>query len=299
MISTLNLSASQRLPALIFNRAIVATLTILCVMQITDATAQDDPDQPIIEVTLPALAGIVHWISPDATVQCLLPAGADPHHFHPGPRQIERVQKAELLLRSSRDDVAWFDHTSVADFPVLDLWSVEHGTHDHAWLLPADVYAQIPNVIRSLQGVLPQQKNMAAASKLAADVAAISQAWQAVMDVLRQRGVIMQHPSWQPLFEHYQVPILAVLESNNIGHSHGYHAQDLDKALQQLKQHPQALLIADRRHDDAGLKWLQRHHPASQLVYLEPVGTCDQTWPELMRQNIAWVQAVLQTTKAD
>jgi ABC-type Zn uptake system ZnuABC Zn-binding protein ZnuA len=299
MIATLNPCTEQQLLMRISSRAIVATLGVLCVMQITDATAQERPAQPVIEVTLPALAGIVHWIAPDATVQCLLPAGADPHHFHPGPRQIERVQQAGLLLRSSRDDIAWFKHAPLADRSVLDLWPVAHDANDHAWLLPDDVYAQIPHIIAKLNTLSPQHGGANNAAKLAADVAAVNQAWQAVMTVLRQRGVIMQHPSWKPLFEHYQVPILAVLESNNIGHSHGYHAQDLDQALQQLKQHPQALLIADRRHDDAGLKWLQRHHPASHLVYLEPVGSCNQTWPELMQQNIAGVEAALQTSKVD
>jgi ABC-type Zn uptake system ZnuABC Zn-binding protein ZnuA len=150
-----------------------------------------------------------------------------------------------------------------------------------------------------LQRLLPKHITITNEATLVSDIAAVRQGWQSVMALLRQRGVIMQHPSWKPLFEQYDVPILAVLESNNIGHSHGYHAQDLDQALQQIKQHPQALLIADRRHNDAGLKWLQRHHPTSSLVYLEPIGTCEQTWPALMQQNIAWLQAVLQTSKAD
>ncbi|MDQ6978651.1 MAG: zinc ABC transporter substrate-binding protein, partial [Mariprofundaceae bacterium] len=150
-------------------------------MPVTNANAQDDPHQPVIEATLPALAGIVHWIAPDATVQCLLPTGTDPHHFHPGPRQIERIQQAQLLLRSSRDDVAWFGHISVAKLPVLDVWSsAQHGAHDHAWLLPVDVYAQIPHIITTLQRLLPQQISITDETTLMTDIAAVSQGWQAV-----------------------------------------------------------------------------------------------------------------------
>ncbi|MDQ6976242.1 MAG: zinc ABC transporter substrate-binding protein [Mariprofundaceae bacterium] len=277
------------------NYAIIVTFTILCVTCITDATAKNSNQDLPIEATLPAIGGILHWIAPEMKVHCLLPKGAEPHHFRPSARQLERANNSPLLVRSSRDDLAWFKTQHVQSKHILDLWPHDEKGKNHAWLLPSVIGNALPLINNALTQTFPAFKNTILKHQpdLQHSIKIIEQAWANIAIPLRKHGIIMQHAAWLPLFEAYQIPVLAVLEKGNMGHNHGYNAKKLDQALKQLQKHPNAILIADQRHDDKGLKWLQRQHPSSQLVYLDAVGTCDQPWPLLMQYNIDLLVAAL------
>lgn len=292
---------SQTRPKRFFSHATIAFFMLLCVTYITDVTAQPVTQPKVIEVTLPALGGLLHWVAPDITVDCLLPKGAEPHHFRLSARQLERVNRSYLLVRSSRDDLAWFKAHAIKSPRILDLWPQTEKGNNHAWLLPDDIERTLTPISHKLMHQFPEYTESISTRlpSLRQDVQNIRLAWQKIMKPLQQRGVIMQHAAWLPLFKTYQVPVLAVLEANNMGHSHGYNAKKLDQALQQLQQHPQALLIADLRHDNKGLTWLQRHHPSSKLIYLDAIGTCDQTWPLLMQHNIDLLTRALATDNHD
>lgn len=261
---------------------------ILCVMRITDATAAESNQHTPIEATLPAIGGVLHWIVPEINVHCLLPEGAEPHHFHPSARQLERANNSALLIRSSRDDLAWFKAQPIPSNHTLDLWQHNKKGNNHAWLLPSEIEAITPVITHALIAQFPQYQTAIATRipHLQQEIDMIQHAWQGVAVSLRKRGVMMQHPAWLPLFEAYGIPVWSVLEASSTGHQHGYTAKKLDQALKQLQQHPNALLIADKRHDDKGLKWLQRQHTSSPLIYLDAIGKCNQPWPLLMQQNI-------------
>ncbi len=282
--------------ALFFRQAIITISLLLCVTSITEAVASPAPEVPnSIEVTLPPLAGILHWMQPSLAVHCLLPEGAEPHHFHPGARQIERAMQAGILLRSSADDGNWFDAGLISAARIMDVWPASEKGAGHAWLDFAAVDEAIPRIARQLiaAGLINTAQWSAHQAALKADINNIQQQWQSILPALKKRGVLMQHPSWQALFERLGVPVYAVLERRGHGHHHGFTAHKLEHALQTMLQHPDALLIADPRHDDKGLKWLQQQHPKSQLVYLSSMGSCYQRWPAFQRENIAKLQSVL------
>ncbi len=270
------------------SHAIIVIFIVLCVTCITDVTAEERAAHAPIEATLPAIGSVLHWIAPEINVHCLLPEGAEPHHFHPSARQLERANNSVLLVRSSRDDLAWFKAQRVQSTHVLDLWQYDKKGNNHAWLLPSDIENIVPIITRALVRQFPQYQHSIEARKsnLEKDIDAVQQAWETLAVSLRKRGVMMQHAAWLPLFKAYHIPVLSVLEASSAGHQHGYNAKKLDQALKQLQQHPDALLIADKRHDDKGLKWLQRQHPSSPLIYLDAIGQCNQPWPLLMQQNI-------------
>jgi len=102
--------------------------------------------------------------------------------------------------------------------------------------------------------------------------------------------VMMQHPAWQALFKALQIPVLAVLESQQHGQEHGPHK--LENALLELQAHPHALLIADVSHSNRTLNWLQRHHSTSVILSLDALGTSDETWPMLMQRNLHSLQSL-------
>jgi len=244
-----------------------------------------------IITTLPPLAGLVHWLKPDANVSCLLPANADPHHFQLSPRQVQNLQQSKLLIRSSQDDGHWPSLQSSAH--VLDLWPGHNHDHkhhslNHAWLNPHAVQEILPTLAKQLQVMYPKDRE-AIQHQLKLALTQSQQVWQAWQTMsqstqLNHYGVIMQHPSWANLFQALHIPIFNSLESEQHGHEYG--PRKLESALKQLQQHPRVRLIADSNHSNRALLWLQSHHQSSSIITLDALGTCDQSWQQLMQQNL-------------
>lgn len=234
-----------------------------------------------IAVTLPPLAGLVAMLDKSSENFCLLSAGADPHHFQISPRRAEQLKQAELLIRAPGTDAGWPLPPDNAQ--TLRLWPQQN----HAWLVPGEVAKALPQIAATLIALHPGReaeirRQLAAALATVRD---IDVRWQQALAPLRSRGVIMQHPAWQPLLEAAGVPVLAVLESPLHGHEEGPHV--LEKALAILKTHPDAWLIGDIRHSNRSLEWLARHadHPV-RLVYLDALGDCGTGWEALMQDNL-------------
>ena len=249
-----------------------------------------------IITTLPPLAGLVHWLKPDADVLCLLPANADPHHFQLSPRQVESLQQSKLLVRSSQDDGHWTSLTSHAR--VLDLWPREkhndqHDQHEehmanHAWLNPHAVQTILPKLAAQLQSMYPNDKQEIR-KNLALAISESEQLWQAWVRMsqstgLTKYGVIMQHPAWTNFFQALDITIFNSLESEQHGDEHG--PRKLESALQQLQQHPNIRLIADNHHSNRALQWLQNHHKSSIITTLDALGSCGESWLHLMQRNL-------------
>jgi len=248
-----------------------------------------------IITTLPPLAGLVHWLKPDADVTCLLPANADPHHFQLSPRQVQSLQQNKLLIRSSQDDGHWPSLQSPKQ--TLDLWPSHNGEHEqhdfnHAWLNPHAVQAVLPKIARQLQNIYPEdykaiQQNLELALTKSEQ---LWQTWQKLSQTteLNTHGVIMQHPSWANLFHALHIPIFNTLESEQHGHEYG--PRKLEGALKQLQQHAKIRLIGDNNHSNRALLWLKSHHQSSTITSLDALGTCDESWVHLMQRNLDTLQ---------
>ncbi|WP_241697142.1 zinc ABC transporter substrate-binding protein [Mariprofundus sp. KV] len=240
-----------------------------------------------IATTLPPLAGLVKMLDTESEVICLLPAGADPHHFQMQPRTIERLSRSNLLIRTSFDDGGWplpAHHDNV-----LDLWPDK----DHGWVSPEEVRLILPRIAEALIRLKPEQAD-AINSNLSRAVAlthSIEKQWQQALAPAKAAGIIMQHPSWRRLMNDMQVPILNVLESGHHGHEHGPHA--LDDSLHQLDEHPDAWLISDAGHNNRALAWLQQHSgQAVRHITLDALSDCGISWDQMMLQNLQQISGV-------
>ena len=238
-----------------------------------------------VAVTLPPLGGLVRMLDPHARVTVLLPPTADPHHFQMSPKATEELQGAKLFVRTSFDDGGWSGLSSKAE--TLDLWP--HASH--AWTSPALVRAALPRLAAALERIDPAhaaaiRTNLA---KAIAETRSIEKAWIAALAPYRAGGVIMQHPSWQPMCEMAGVPVWAVLESARQGQEFG--PRDLDRALSLAAAHPDVLLIAEQRHGNQGLDWIAAHspHPLRRIT-LDALGTDTMRWDQLMRANLKRLQ---------
>jgi len=234
-----------------------------------------------IIATIPPLAAVVQMLDKETPVSCLLPPGSDPHHFQLSPRQVEKLNRAGLLIRSSKDDHGWMQIP--ANTPVIDIWPKQ----DHAWLNPDNLLVALPAVARQLISIFPDKKtaieanlklSMARAGKIRSEL-------RKALSPLQKSGVMMQHPSWRRLFDAYDIPVLSVLESHNHGHEHG--PRHLERALNTLEKHPDAVLVGDIRHSNRSLEWLASHGNGRDILFLDALGSCGDSWSELMQKNIA------------
>ena len=235
-----------------------------------------------IVTTLPPLTGLVLMLDAEADVHCLLPPGADAHDFQLTPKQVQSLKQADLLVRSSFDDGHW----SGISLPerTLDLWP----EHAHAWLSPAAVINILPNLAELLQSLAPEREQAIAQalSKALSHAYAMNVRWYKALEVYHARGVIMQHNAWQPVLAAYKVPVWTVLESQH--HDENIRPHQLEKALDQLRAHPDALLWGNRRHANRALEWLNQHQESgdAHVVYFDPLGDCGTTWLQLMQANL-------------
>jgi len=235
-----------------------------------------------IVTTLPPLTGLVLMLDAEADVHCLLPPGADAHDFQLTPKQVQSLKQADLLVRSSFDDGHW-SGISLAG-RTLDLWPEQA----HAWLSPAAVINILPRLAEALQLLAPEREQAItlALSKALSHAYAMNVRWYKALETYHERGVIMQHNAWLPVLAAYKVPVWSVLESQHHGDNIGPH--QLEKALNQLRVHPDALLWGNHRHVNRALEWLHQHQESGHapLVYFDPLGDCGTTWLQLMQANL-------------
>lgn len=242
-----------------------------------------------IAVTLPPLAGLVKMLDAETQVMCLLPTGADPHHFQLQPRTLEKLKRSKLLIRSSFDDGGWPlppNHQNV-----LDLWP----NKDHGWVSPKEVRSILPRIADALIKLQPQQVSLIK-KRLSSAIAithSIEKQWSEALSEAKASGVIMQHPSWRRLMNDMQIPVLNVLESGHHGHEHGPHA--LDDSLHQLEEHPGAWLISDTGHNNRALQWLKQHsdQPIRHITF-DALANCNTSWDQLMLQNLQQISGKVQ-----
>ena len=167
--------------------------------------------------------------------------------------------------------------------PVLDIWPNE----DHAWLNPDNLLTALPHIARELISIFPDRKTAIEENlKHGMDEAGkVRDELRKALSVLRDNGVMMQHPSWRRVFHAHGVPVLAVLESHRHGHEHG--PRHLEKALETLERHPGVVLIGDVRHSNRSLEWLADHSKGRKILFLDALGACGDSWAGLLRHNIS------------
>jgi len=255
-----------------------------CLIGLLLYAATPDAAQAFIVTTLPPLAGLVSMLDAKADVHCLLPPGADAHDFQLTPKQVQQLKQTDLLIRASRDDGHWPGLNMTRR--QLDLWPEK----DHAWLLPSEVQQILPLLAKRLKEIIPEHRQGIEQSlKRALGVCdEMETAWKQALAPLQQRGVVMQHPAWRRLCEHFRVPVRAVLEP----HHHGsIRPRKLESALALLQAHPSILLWGDVRHSNRGLIWLSHHDNNKPVLALDALGTCGMSWIELMHDNLEHIPA--------
>lgn len=127
-----------------------ATATIVLALLVA-ACGNDGAGQPRIVVTTNILGDLVANVVGDgATVEVLIPAGADPHEFQPSSAQVAAMARADLVVANglgleealagvlesvAADGVAVFEVAPLLD-PIEVVEGDDHSLDPHVWMDP-------------------------------------------------------------------------------------------------------------------------------------------------------------------
>ncbi|MEQ9365387.1 MAG: zinc ABC transporter substrate-binding protein [Leptospirales bacterium] len=215
---------------------------------------------------------IVDRIGGDAvSVQVLIPAGADPHAYEPGPEQLRILSDLTVYFRQGLEfETACLrrlrginagmrvvdlgpdtirppsaapgdpryasdqeeNRSSVADKDHLsESYAHAHGGHlnPHTWLSPRLVRVQSDVILATLTELRPEHRSRfeRGHSEFRAEVDRVDAYVRRRLAPLRDRLLVVYHPSWEYFARDYGLRMLAVQESG-----HDPSARDLMKLVQ-------------------------------------------------------------------
>ena len=133
----------------------------------SDTTPEAQSELPTIVVTYSILGNIVEQLVGDAaTVTTLIPDGQDPHEFEPSAKDIESLNKANIVVSNGLDFEEGLEETlenaktaGVNVFMAGDYITVrelsedehDHGAFDpHLWLSPAAMLEMLPELSEAI-----------------------------------------------------------------------------------------------------------------------------------------------------
>jgi len=171
-----------------------------------------------------------------ADVQCLLPAGEDPIFWIPSSKDIERYQKADLVILNGASFEKWVEKVSLSPSRTVDTDRplagtllnytnvVTHshgamgvhshvGTDGHTWLDPLDAKIQADEIRKALTRLIPAAAGpfQADYNKLAADLDALDAALGKVSADMAGRPILASHESYNYVARRYKWKIKSLV----------------------------------------------------------------------------------------
>ncbi len=209
--------------------ALALVLSLIAVSCSTDSSGDGGGDDPLtIVATTSIWADVAAAVAgDDATVEVLVPRGADPHGYQPSSRDVARLQSADLVianglgLEEGLSDVleaAAAEGVTVVEIaPLLDpLPFVEDGVvgdDPHVWMDPLRVAAGAGVIADSLMAIDPSVPWGDRAEAYAAELAAADDTIVAILDAVPgdRRVMVTNHDAFGYFADRYDFTILGVV----------------------------------------------------------------------------------------
>jgi zinc transport system substrate-binding protein len=268
------------------------------------APAESAEVRPVVFVSIPPQAWLVKRLAGEAVeVQALLVAGANPHTFEPGARQIKKLSEASLFLtlglpfeRPLVGRAAALNPrlaVAAADAGIAKLGAHEHGhAHEpghlccaeggdpHIWLSPRLFAAVASNTVQALAQALPLPRE-ALSQKLAetlAEIGAADRAARAAAQAMRAKTWVVYHPSWSYFAQDYGLSLLVIEEDGKAPS-----ARHLAEVIGQARAAGVRTVFAEAQYDARPARTLAAQLGAA-VATLDPL---QEDWPALMRDVAA------------
>lgn len=260
------------------------------------------PDGPHFVTTIPPFAAILNPVVGErGRVTALLHAGDSPHTYEPRPSDVRRAETASAVFYGAPHLDAWAaDLSSRRTLALLDLVPstyrlpavtdvhARHGEDGlsidpHFWTDPLVVHALLPALADTLctldaEGCAVYTAN---ADTFAARLEALDAEVEALVEPVRAAPVFLAQPFFQYFLHRYGPQLVGVVEPHP-GNEPSPRALEalVDRARRAgvraiLTQHQLPPRAAEAVAEGAGIP----------IVTLDPLGSADRSYPELLRRN--------------
>ncbi len=172
-----------------------------------------------------------------ARVQVLIPSGADPHSYEPGPDQLRVLSDLGVYFRQGLEfETACLRRLQGVNpaMQVVDLGpgvvgppAVRESSHSHAdhhdhlnphtWLSPRLVRAQSDLILNALGELRPEERSRFERGhrELQADIARVDRYIRRRLAPVRGRLLVVFHPSWEYFAHEYGLKMLAIQDGGH------------------------------------------------------------------------------------
>jgi len=267
--------------------------------------ASAQPARITVAVSIHPYASLVRQIAGDhANVVEVLPSGASPHTFDPAPSQVTAVAGASLVIMNGGTD-AWMGRIAGAAAPAAPVFVVierlaftpVQGTdqgvavNPHVWLDPSLMAKLVPQLVDALVTVDPAD---AAAFRengatLAASLRDLDARLGASLAPLRGAAFVPFHDAWPYFARRYGLDLIVSLEpAPGRDPSPRYVAEAVAKI-----RRSGARAVFDEAQLSPRPAQVVAESAGVGLATLDPIGTDDQSYQELMLANAATVTQAL------
>jgi zinc/manganese transport system substrate-binding protein len=200
---------------------LVASLALVAASCGGTAAPGDDGIQVVVTTTI--LGDIVSNVAgADATVEVLLPIGADPHDFRASARQVALMESADLIvanglgleeglsdiLGSLRSDGS----TVLVIGDLVDPMNREGGGVDpHVWMDPTRMMRAVAEIAVALEAVDPTGAWTERGDAYAATLEALDAEITATLQTLPTRQIVSNHDSLGYFAHRYELEVVGVV----------------------------------------------------------------------------------------
>ncbi len=195
-----------------------------------------------VVTTTPDIAALVAVVAGDiATVESIVPSASDPEAFEPRPGDVDKVRRADLLVRVGLGYDYWLDAliNRIGDkrfmrggeayldastgIPLLEIRGqsvVNEGGHAHGvanphyWLDPENAIIITAGIAEMLIRAEPAQRDriLAQRARFLADLAARRQRWSQILAPYAGAKLIAYHNSWPYFARRFRLDVIDFIE---------------------------------------------------------------------------------------
>ncbi len=246
---------------------------------------------------------------PDADVIQILPSGASPHTYDPAPSDARAIARADLVVMNGGVD-AWLSrlvaavNPSAASFVATQAvtyvpirgneaapGTADATTNPHIWLDPSLMAQAVPLMAAAVAGVDPGHAAayLARGRALATELAALDRDLAASLAPVAGRPFVPFHDGWPYFARHFRLDVVTTLEPFP---GREPSARYLTRAIAAIRASG-AVAIFSERQLDARPAQVVADSAGIRLYLLDPLGTDDQTYQDVLRAAAATVLAAL------
>jgi zinc transport system substrate-binding protein len=248
--------------------------------------APEEPAPLHVVATIEPLAWFVERLAGEhASVEVVIPPGADPHTFEPAPRQLQALAGAQLVVQVGHGALPFEENvveqvrrlSPAALFVALADPGQRTAEDPHLWVDPEAVRPLAAAIAHSLVELDPAAaaSYRARLASLEEELDALDAELRSILAAARGRAFVVHHPTWGAFAQRYGLVQLAL---EHEGKEPG--PRRLAALIEEARARGVEVVLVQRGFSDKAARTAARQIGAV-VVEVDPLA---RDWPESLRQ---------------